>query len=282
MTTRTKTLASLLTGAVALSSGAYALGSQAGGGNADAAGTSASSGASAGDSTMIVSRKGPDGPGLDRDGEFGLSTLAGRLGVSEAALRDALEAIGAGKTPDQHRAELAQALATTLNKPVADVQSALDAAMPKPDVKKVDLSAAIAKELGVDTAKVQAGLDTLHQKFRDRSVPAPDGAGDPRDAIVDAIASSTGADPAKVRAALDKVHQSFGGRHVERFDIRQKLADALKVTPAQIDAAFQKVKTDEMDQLASALAQRLNIDVAKVQSALQDVPRIGFGLKRHG
>jgi transcriptional regulator with XRE-family HTH domain len=282
MTTRTKKLATLLVGGVALSSGAYALGTQSGDGGAVAAGTSSPSPA-AGSGTTITQRRDRGPHGFGRRGDLGLSTLAGRLGVSQTALRDALRALLTGKTPEQRRAELTQALATALNKPAPDVQSALDSALPDRRGRKDDLSAAIAKELGVDAAKVQAAFDKLGQGLRGRRGNGNgDRRGDPRTALVDAIASATGADAARVRAALDKVRQDLAPRRGDRRgDARQRLADALKVTPEQLQAAFDKVRTDQRNAFATALAQRLSIDVAKVQSALQALPRLGGG-RHHG
>jgi transcriptional regulator with XRE-family HTH domain len=289
MTTRTKKLAATLTAGVTLSSGAYALGSQAGDGGAVAAGTKTASTATGGSSAANVSSgvrrdRGPGGArGLGRRGDFGLSALADRLGVTTTALRDALQAIRTSKTPEQRRAELVQALATALGRPAADVQTAVDSALPARGDRKAGLAAAIAKELGVETAKVQAGLDRLRADRgtrRDRDGKRGDRRrGDRGQALVDAIAASTGVDAAKVRAALDKLGPDRGDRRDRRDDLRQRLATALKVTPDQLGTALDKVRTDQRNAFATALAQRLNIDVQKVQAALQDLPRGG---RRHG
>src|SRR6185295_11838875 len=161
MKTRTKKLATLLTVGVVLSSGAYALGSQAGNGGALASGSNASGSGSGSASNVSVARDRPGRPGFRRGP--GLGDLATKLGVSETALRTALEAIRDEKTPAQRRAELTQALATALGKPADQVTSALNSVLPdKPDrargVRR-DITAALAKALGVDPAKVQAGLD---------------------------------------------------------------------------------------------------------------------------
>jgi energy-converting hydrogenase A subunit M len=191
--------------------------------------------------------------------------------VSETALSDALRAIRDAKTPEQRRTELVQALAAALNKPAADVQRAVDSVLPDRDDRKADLAAAIARELGVDAAKVQSAFDTLLQN-RDR-----DGRrGVRRDALVDAIASATGADAARVRAALDKVRDANRPRRGDRRDDgRQRLATALGVSTDQLQTALEKVRTDQRNAFATALAQRLNIDVQKVQDVLQDLPRRG-------
>jgi hypothetical protein len=166
-----------------------------------------------------------------------------------------------------------------LNKPVADVQRAVDSVLPDRADRKADLAAAIARELGVDAAKVQSAFDTLRSQNRDR-----DGRrGDRRDALVNAIASATGVDAARVRAALDEVRAANRpdrpDRRDRRDDARQRLATALGVTTDQLQAAVDKVRTDQRNAFATALAQRLNIDVQKVQDALQDLPRQG---RRHG
>jgi hypothetical protein len=283
MTTRTKKLATLLTAGVALSTGAHALGSQAGDGGAVAAATK-DSGAATGAVNVSTGTngRGPGAPGFGRGrrgGDFGLDALAGRLGVSETALRDALRAIRDSKTPEQRRTELVQALSAALNKPVADVQRAVDSVLPDRADRKADPAAAIARELGVDAAKVQSAFDTLRSQNRDR-----DGRrGDRRDARVNATASATGVDAARVRAALDEVRAANRpdrpDRRDRRDDARQRLATALGVTTDQLQAAVDKVRTDQRNAFATALAQRLNIDVQKVQDALQDLPRQG---RRHG
>jgi transcriptional regulator with XRE-family HTH domain len=284
MTTRTKKLAALLTAGVVLSSGAYALGSQSGDGGAVASGTKASSAASGTSNVSVSNGSATNGPGRGPRGArafgrgFGLDDLADRLGVSEPALRDALRAIRDARTPEQRRTELVQALATALGKPAADVQRAVDAVLPDRGDRRADLSAAIARELGVDAAKVQAALDTLRRQRgdRDRDRSGPGRRGDRRDALVDAIASSTGADAARVRAALDKVlAANRPDRRDRRGDARQRLATALGVTTDQLETALDKVRTDQRNAFATALAQRLNIDVQKVQDALQDLPRRG-------
>src|SRR3954470_10138927 len=99
MKTRTKKLATLLTVGVVLSSGAYALGSQAGNGGALASGSNASGSGSGSAANVSVNRNStrPGRPGFRRGP--GLGDLATKLGVSEAALEDALKAIRDEKTP---------------------------------------------------------------------------------------------------------------------------------------------------------------------------------------
>jgi hypothetical protein len=284
MKTRTKKLAMLLTGAVALSLGAYALGSQAGDGGALASSSAAAKSATGSSAAQTAKR----GHGrLGRRGIFGRDELATRLGVTPAALRDALKAIHTSRTPAQRRTDFIQALATALGKPVDQVTAAVTSVVPDrrgpgaPGDRKAGLTAALAKELGVEAAKVQAGLDKLRADFgpgrRDRDHGGPRTAR--ADAFVNAIAAATGVDAAKVRAALAKLRPGPGDRRGRRDDIRQRLATALQVTPDQLQAALDKVMTDERNAFATQLAQRLSIDVQKVQDVLKDLPRRG---RHHG
>ena len=296
MNTRTKKLATLLTVGVVLSSGAYALGSQAGSGgalasgsNASASGSSSGSGSGSAGVTNVSDNRGPGRAGFRRGG-FGLDDLASKLGVSETALENALKAIRDAKTPEQRRAELTQAFATALGKTPARVTAALNSVLPdRPDRDKVrgQFAADLAKALGVDVAKVQAGLDKARQDFQGQQ-----GRRDRRgniDTVVNDIASATGVDAAKVRSALQSLRPNRADRPDRRDrgdDIRRKLATALGVTTAQLDAAFDKVRTQAVDQFATELAQKLNIDVQKVKDALPDGRGgffgFGFGGHRHG
>jgi hypothetical protein len=289
MTTRTKKLASLLTAGVALSSGAYALGSQTGDGGALASSATAASGSSTGaNGTAVADRRGGAGGRGFGHGEPGLDGLATKLGVTPAALQTALKAIRDEKTPAQRRTELIQALATALGKPVDQVTTAVDAVLPdKPDrgpAKGADFAAALAKALGVDVAKVQAGIDKGRQDFRggQRDGSRNGRRGDRLDGLVNDVAASTGVDAAKVRSALQSLRPKLGDRHDRRGardDIRQRLATALSVSPAALDAAFQKVRTQQRDAFATELAQKLNIDPQKVKDALPSFAGPG---RRHG
>jgi Clp amino terminal domain, pathogenicity island component len=290
MKTRTKKLATLLTAGVALSSGAYALGSQAGGGGALAS----SAGASGANATnaAVTRGGGPGARGLRRGGGPGLDALATKLGVTPTALQDALKAMRDEKTPAQRRAELTQALATALGKPVDQVTAAVNSVLPdrgpgRPggaDKARGDFAAALAKALAVDPAKVQAGLDKARRDFgngpRDRDRNGRRGAR--LDTLVNDIASATGVDAAKVRAALQTLRPRAGDRRDRRGardDRRAKLASALGVTPAALDAALQKVRTQERDAFATELAQKLSIDPQKVKDAFAALPGPG---RRHG
>jgi hypothetical protein len=290
MKTRTKKLAILLTVGVVLSTGAYALGTQAGDGGALASGSNASdsgSGTGSGIALKVSTHQGGR-PGFRGGPGPGLSDLATKLGVSETALRTALEAVRDSKTPDQRRAELTQALATALGKPADQVTSALNSVLPdKPDRDRVRgaFAADLAKALGVDAAKVRAGLDKARQDFHDGDRDR-NGRRGGFDTVVNDIAAATGVDAAKVRSALQSLRPKPGPRHERRDardDIRQKLATALGVTTAQLDAALDKVRTQARDQFATELAQKLNIDPQRVEDALPDRVGFAFGFgRRHG
>jgi len=292
MKTRTKKLATLVTVGVVLSTGAYALGSQAGDAGALASGSNASasgSGSGGGATSNVAVRRG-DRTGFRGGPGPGLGDLATKLGVSETALRTALEAVRDSKTPEQRRTELTQALATALGKPADQVTSALISVLPdKPGRRTVrsDLTTDLAKALGVDAAKVQAGLDKARQDFRNgNGNRGRRGFRAGFDAVVNDIASATGVDAAKVRSALQGLRPKPGPRRERRDardEIRRKLATALGVTTAQLDAAFDKVRTQARDEFATELAQKLNIDPQKVKDALPDRGGFAFGFgRRHG
>jgi ClpA/ClpB-like protein len=301
MTTRTKKLATVATAAVVLTSGAYALGTQAGDGGALASGSrvaAAGSPAAAntavgavavsnsnGTTTRTFGRHGGQG---GRGFGFGLDNIAQRLGVSTTALQNALKAIRDEKTPAQRRTDFINALAAALGKPADQVTSAVNSVLPdrgagRPGDRRGDFAAALAKALGVDEAKVQAGLDSLRQQFRNgnRDRDHSGRRGGRRafgDDLVNAIAKSTGVDAAKVRSALQSLKPDRGDRHGGRDDLRQKLATALGVTTDQLQTALDKVATDTRNAFATELAQKLNIDVQKVQDVLKDFPGPG---RRH-
>jgi AraC-like DNA-binding protein len=237
MTRRKQTTAFALAGAVALASGAYALGTQAGDGAATANGRSAAPGHGFGPGR-------PGAPGF----RPGFENLADRLGVDEAELRRALEDIAS-----ERKADFAQRLADALNVDRAKVEQALEDARPdrphRPRPPEA-LAAALAKELGLSTAKVRAALEQRRGR--------PGHPGDLADAL--------GVSEERLREAFhavvgDKVRPRFGN-----------LARELGVTQAQLEAAFEKLRDDHedlRDQFAQELAERLNLDVAKVEEALE-------------
>jgi hypothetical protein len=247
---RTKTTTALaLTGAVALASGAYALGSQAGDGDAVAA------------KSPAQGYGGPPFGGRGRGWRGGgppmLQGLADRLGVDESDLQAALEDIRSSRHDD-----FAQQLADALGIDVAKVTAAFDKLRPRPGDRRQDLAAALAKKLGVTTAKVRKAFEQQRGRH-----------GDP-----EALAKALGVTPEKLRQAFE----SLRPRHRDRPDTAG-LAKALGVSQAKLDAALDKVKAaaqKERDAFAQALADRLNIDVQKVEDALGDF-RPRFGRRHH-
>jgi hypothetical protein len=268
MTRGTRTKALALAGAVALASGAYALGSQAGGGSAAAARSPQSApGLGVGYGPPPGRRFGGIRPGLDR--------LATRLGVSEEALRAALQDVR--PKPPAVRANMPQELADALGIDIAKVQAAFDKLAPrmrekgkrterKLDAHRRDFAAALATQLGLTTAKVEKALQA--QRGRDR---------DPG-----ALASALGVTPQKLRQAFAQLWKDHGppgarDRIHDHGPATAALAKELGVTQAQLQTAFDKVRAAHeadfaklRDQFAQKLADRLHIDVAKVKAALAD------------
>jgi DNA-binding transcriptional MerR regulator len=256
MANRKQMTALALAGAVALASGAYALGSQADDGSAEAAKT-------ARDEVAFGNGFGPGRPGAPGF-RPGFDDLADRLGVDEDELRAALEDIASERKDD-----LAQRLAAALGIDRAKVEQALENMRPKhperPRMRAPEaFAAALAKELGLSTEKVQSALE------KRRGHP-----GDPA-----GLAADLGVSEQKLREAF---HAVFGKLRPPGRPGFGNLAKELGVTQAQLDAAFEKLREqkDELrDQFAKALADRFNLDPAKVQDALdeQHPPRF----ERHG
>jgi hypothetical protein len=198
--------------------------------------------AARGDQVRLGHGFGPPGrPGF----RPGFDDLADRLGVEETALREALEDIA-----DERKAELAQRLADALRIDRAKVEQAFEDARPeRPHVRRPRaIAAALAKELGLTTAKVRAALEQRR------------GPGELADAL--------GVSEERLREAF---HAVIGKpRRLHRHGLGN-LAEELGVTQAQLDAAFEKLRDD----FAQELADRLNLDVARVKEALEATPRFG-------
>ena len=229
MTKGKRTTAIAVTGAIVLASGAYALGAQAGDGTADAA-------RNAPDEVRMGYGYGPGRPGV----RPGFDDLADRLGVSQADLRAALDDIGADRKDDS-----AQRLADALGIDAAKVEQAFENGRPERPARPRGprgpqaFAAELAKELGLSTAKVRAALEN----GRD---------GD--------LADELGVSEQRLREAFRAV---FGKRRPHRPGLAN-LAKELGVTQAQLEAAVEKLRDD----FAQKLADRLNLDVEKVQDAL--------------
>ena len=248
MTRGKQTTALALAGAVALASGAYALGTQADDGNAAAAKSPNAAPAFAG---------GPGRPGFGHHGGPGgpaFDSLADRLGVSEAKLRTTLEDIA-----KEHRTDFAQTLADALSIDRAKVEAAFDKLRPKrPDRPRAPgaFAAALAKELGLTSAKVRAAL----QKHRNHPTSP------------DELAKELGVSAQKLHDAFHAVMGKIRPRGPGRPGL-DNLANALGVTRAQLEAAFDKLRDDHdqlRDEFAEELAKRLGLDPSKVQDALEE------------
>ena len=203
MSRKTTTAVARLTGAVAAISGGYALGTQVRDGSAQArdAASTTTTGTGSASAAPVAD---PRGPGQD---------LAQRLGVSQDALRKALDALraqgtgpGAGGPDRDHGAE-DQALADALGVTPARLRSALQKLH---DAHEQDELTALAKALGVGVAKLQGAFDALRPQGAPGAPPAgAPPAGGPRrhdlrgpDGLAAALAKRLGLDAAKVRQAL--------------------------------------------------------------------------------
>ena len=90
------------------------------------------------------------------------ATLADRLGVSESALKEALDEL---RPTGDLKADLAPFLADALGKSQAEVQTALEGLRGDHDERhkamRDEFAAALAKELGLAEDKVAAALDKV-------------------------------------------------------------------------------------------------------------------------
>jgi biotin operon repressor len=295
MTPRTKKTAAAVSGALILASGAYALGSQAGDGSALAGTTPSSS---------TTNQAGPYGPGPGRRGDPGrdLTDLAGRLGVSEAKLRTALDDLRPDRNAkDDHHAALAKALGDALGLSAAKVTAALEK-LHGPDKQhgsdrrgdpRDGFEAALATKLGVDPAKVRSAFDALRPPAGRRQGGPPDLA---------ALAQKIGVSEAKLRSAIADLRPGGPGgprpggpgpggpggpRPGGRFGPGgpaddSALAKALGVTQAELRAAMTKIRgtleqqeQTERDAFAAKLAAKLGISEAKVKEVIGSEPHHG-------
>jgi Clp amino terminal domain, pathogenicity island component len=185
------------------------------------------------------------GHGYGPPGRLRFDPLADRLGVDEADLREALEDIRADRT---------QRLADALGVDRAKVEEAFEDRRPerpaRPRFRRpAAIASALAKELGLSTAKVREALEQRR------------GPGE----LADALGVSE-----------ERLHEAFraviGKPRLPHRPGFENLAEELGVTQAQLEAAFEELR----DQFAEELADRLNLDVAKVKEALEATPRFGF------
>ena len=270
------------------SPGAYALGTQVRDGSAQArdAASTTTTGTGSASAAPVAD---PRGPGED---------LAQRLGVSQDALRKALDALraqgtgpGAGGPDRDHGAE-DQALADALGVTPARLRSALQKLH---DAHEQDELTALAKALGVGVAKLQGAFDALRPQGAPGARPAgAPPAGGPRrhdlrgpDGLAAALAKRLGLDAAKVRQALRSVHPDRRARDragLGPIDLGAGLAKELGLDPAKVKAALDKLRSTQQqrwqarrDAFADALAKQLGIDAKKARDALAAGPGPGPG-----
>jgi hypothetical protein len=301
MTPRSKKTAAALSGALVLASGAYALGSQTGDGAALAGDRATSTGRQAG----------PHGPGPGRPGGPGrdLSGIAGRLGVTEAKLRAALEDLRPDRgAKDDRRSALAKALAGELGLSADKVTAALDKLHGQRKVGRRErrgdrvqgFDDALASKLGLDAAKVRSAFDALKAGGR-RGGPPDLGdlagkLGVTEDKLRSALADlrpGGPAGPGKLGSGPGKPGPGPGGPG--RFGHRMRggpgpggpavvsaLSKELGVTPAKLRAALQKIRGEldkqhqaERDAFAAKLAAKLGVPEAKVKDVIGSEPHHG-------
>jgi transcriptional regulator with XRE-family HTH domain len=263
-------------GALAIASVGYGLGSQAGDGTAIA------------DNTATEQ----EGSGPNRGAPPGLSALADKLGVGSAQLMNALRDYH-DQNESSRRDEFAAKLAKALGVSTAKVQSAFEGLRADHDGRFGDrdpdrdrgghearFAAALAKALGKDTSEVKAALDKLRGS-------GPVGI----DELASKLADELGVEQSDVRAALAKLRPPGPsgpgrpgpggpgfGHHDRALPLRQ-LARKLGVSRADLRDAFRRLRADaqndwkqEQEALAKFLADRFNLDLSKVQSALTSMP----------
>ena len=188
MRTSKAAIAAVLAGAVALASAAYGIGTQTGDGTASAREES-----SAGDER-------PRGTFF-----FG-GDLADELGVDADELRDALDDFHQQNEGDR-RDDFAAALAKALDKPVDDVEAALEDAQPG-DRRRGPCGP------GVSLRRLAAALDVTQAELREALREVRAGADEAfdarRDALVKFLADRFGLSEDKVRNALPDFPGRFG------------------------------------------------------------------------
>lgn len=251
MSRRTRTTAIALTCAVAVSSVAYGLGSQRGDGSAAAQGDSAAA--------PFERHRGP-----------GLGDLAERLGVSADKLEAALEAIrGDRSAPEDHHAELAADLAAELGVPADRVTAALEKLRGEHGDRHEELTAALAAKLGVEPAELRAAFEELRGDGRRHRGPRAGAA---------ALARELGIDAAKVRSAFRELRDELGPpprRQGDHGDFDADLAQELGVSESALRAALDKLHAAKQREFATALAERLDLSVDKVEDELGSLPHHG-------
>jgi hypothetical protein len=249
-------------GALAVASVGYGLGTQADDGTAVADSGS--------------DRGAPRGLVFERGAPPGCSDLADKLGVSQSELQDAFRAFHEQEHGDR-QTEFGAALAKALDVPAEKVTSALDQIRDRHETRFANR---LAQALGADADEVKAALDKIKG---DGPVPFGDFAAQ--------LADELGLDESDVEQALMDVGPGRGPdgdgddhvRGVHHVMPLRQLATALDVSRADLRKALRELRPDgpagtkrfeeHQQELAKFLADRLDLDVDKVTSALADLPR---------
>jgi transcriptional regulator with XRE-family HTH domain len=258
MRTPRRTTIIVVGGALAVASAGYGLGSQADDGTAVARSEQ---------STDTKSRIGGPPPFAGRAQPPGFQDLADTLGVDADELAQALRDFHESEEGDR-RDELASALAKALDIPADKVTAAFEQMHERREAR---FAARLAKALDVDADEVKAALD----KLSDETPRRPD-------ELAQALADELGVDVTDVRRALFEARPDRGRGRPHRhpaMPLRQ-LASALDVSRTELRKAFREVRSgaengweQRNQELAQFLANRLNVDVAKVSDALRELPR---------
>ena len=274
-----------LAGGVALASAAFAIGSQAGGGSA-VAGTSPAPAAATTTSAFAKAQAatGPERRGTTRHEhqEVLLADVARKLGVSENALRAAMEDLRPGRDGEDH-ADFATDLAKLLGLDAAKVQAALGKTGPGPGERHrhhggppEEIVAELAEDLKLDPAKVRAAFDAVRPPEPPRRGERPD-----KDDFLAALAKELGVDAADVRRSLEDVRPPGHGRKERhgpggpRGPFADDLAKELGVSGDKLEQAFDTLMQRRQAAFAKALAARLSISPDKVEEVLRELPHPG-------
>jgi Mor family transcriptional regulator len=256
MRTTRKTTVIVAGGALAVASVGYGLGTQVDGGTAVAGGGQTADGKNC-SGAQAASLRGGQPPGFD--------DLADTLGVDADELEQALRDFHDSEDGDR-RDEFAASLADALGVSADKVTAAFERLHQRREAR---FAARLAKALDVDGNKVQAALDKLED-----DTPRPP------DEFTQALADELGVDAADVRRALFETRLDHDRGHPHPAMWLRQLASALDVTRAELRKALREVgagaengRKQRNEALSKFLADRFNLDVEKVSSALSEIPR---------
>jgi transcriptional regulator with XRE-family HTH domain len=277
MSRQRRTTIIVVGGALAVASVGYGLGTQAGDGTAIADNAAEQDGGSQERSGAppLAFDSGAPPLAFDRGAPPGFADLADRLGVDPDALARAMRDFH-----DQHdadrRHDFAAALAKALGVSTDKVQSAFerlhaDRGRPFGDrreefkQREAHFAAKLANALGANVDDVKAALDKLKDGH-----PVRFGE------FASTLADELGLDVSDVRAALMKIRPPGPDRVGHRPDLAlRQFAQALGVSRSDLRRAFRELRQSaendwkqDRRELAQFLADRLNLDVSKVEDAL--------------